>query len=380
MRTISFIQRTIPHYRVRFFETLHVMAGPAGLALTVYSGEGPEAGKAWGFAHKTLPVRRLGHREGALCWLGGLDRAVAGSDVIVAPQELQCLNVPYLWIRRRTLCNHWIWFGHGHNYQASLRPGWASRLKERVRRFMTRRADGLLSYTQQGAAYWRQEGMPVDWAVPFLNTLDVEGLRKAGADLSQEHLAKARHELGIEGKKVLLFSGRLYVQKEVDFLLRALALLQERRPDTALLILGDGEERRRLEALRDRLNLRHVHFLGSVVDPSESSLYFRLADLLVIPGLVGLAIVHGFAFGLPLVTTERDFHSPEIDYLGSETGAMTTHDEQAYARTIESLLSSPDLLRSMQTCAARLGDRLTLARSAERLLDGLNRLCERPST
>ena len=142
------------------------------------------------------------------------------------------------------------------------------------------------------------------------------------------------------GKRALLFSGRLYPEKKVDFLLRAFAILKRTYPAVALLIIGDGKERSRLERLAAQLDVRDVHFLGERMDPKETAAYFSIADLMVIPGLVGLAIVHGFAFGLPIITTTTPGHGPEIEYLDGDAGVVTIPNISNIASAIASILSS----------------------------------------
>ena len=301
----------------------------------------------------------------------GLESAIAGSEIIVAPQELQCLTVPYLWAKRKQICNSWIWWGHGYNAQASLHPSAVTTFKEAMKYFMTSRADGLLTYTARGAEYWRRQGLPGNRVSPYNNTIDVEELRGAKAKIGEQQIARLRQYLKIEGKRVLLFSGRLYAEKKVDFLLSAYALLKKSYPDVALLIIGDGEERNTLEQSAQQLELQDVHFLGSVVDPQSTAAYFSLADLLVIPGVVGLAIVHGFAFGLPLVTTDTPGHGPELDYLSETNGVMTEPDILQYAESIKALLTAPMKLESMKQSARAQGDALYLPLSVKRFVAGI---------
>lgn len=369
MRTLSIIQREIPHYRVPLFSQLALRAKDRGLHLVVLSAEdgaGPSEGR---FDHRRLPARSLG--KGGGLWLEGLTDAVAGSDIIVAPQELHCLNVPYLWMRRHRLCRSWIWWGHGYNFQSADRPSLPLAIKESAKRFMTRRAEGLITYTESGARYWREKGLPAERVRPYYNTVDVESFRSAAADVGKDALDRTRAALKLAGRSVLLFSGRLYAEKRVDFLLRAFSQVQNRLPNTALLIVGDGPERKNLEALRDALKLDQVHFIGTCTDLKQVSLYFRLAELLVIPGLVGLAIVHGFAYGLPLVTTDYPGHSPEIEYLTPGSGVMTRQDITEYASKVVDLLGSFENLRSMQEAARRQGDLLRLSGSVERFLNAV---------
>ena len=251
-----------------------------------------------------------------------------------------------------------------------------TQFKEGCKRFMTERADGLITYTEGGADYWRKQGYPHDRVIPYFNTLDVEGLRKAGADITEHQLTELRRKLGLEGKRVLLFSGRLYAEKRVDFLLKAFAILKKTHPNVGLLIIGGGEELINLRRLARQLDLRDAHFLGEIVDPKETAAYFSLADLMVIPGLVGLAIVHGFAYGLPLITTKHGFHSPEIEYLSDKNGVITKHDIFHYAEAMASIISSPQQLETMKQAASTQADELQLPYSVHRFVDGITMFSE----
>lgn len=375
MRRVSIIQRVIPHYRVRFFEELYAQGKLRGLDIQIYAGAPPPASAlSPTFPYHVLPICYLGRKKTNPCWMKTLEKAIEGSDVVVAPQELQCLTVPFMWAKRRRVCGSWIWWGHGYDTRASAGVSATSWLREAIKGFMTRRADGLITYTPGGADYWRKKGLPANRLVPCYNTIDVEGLRAAGADATKAQLMELRSSLGLEGKRVLLFSGRLYAEKQVEFLLEAFALLKKTDLDVALLIVGDGEDRDRLEQLARRAELEDVHFLGELTDPKVTAAYFSLAELMVIPGLVGLAVVHGFAFGLPLVTTEHNFHSVEIEYLSGDNGVMTKHNVSRYAEAIAALLLDPQRLEVMRASARDKGDELQLPLSVRRFVEGINTL------
>lgn len=371
MRKVSVIQREIPHYRVRFFEELYAQGKLQNFDISVYCAVPLAQKSSSAFSYRVLPARYFGKMTSSCYWLSGLEEAIAGSDVVVAPQELQCLTVPYLWTRRKRICKTWIWWGHGYNFQAAVRPSLATTMKEAVKGFMTRRADGLITYTERGAEYWRKRGFAEDRVMPYYNTIDVAELRRAAAEIDETQLRELRRKLMLEGKHMLLFSGRLYVEKKVDFLLRAFAVLKKSYPNVALLIIGDGEERDKLRQTAKELELQDAHFLGEIVNPKDTAAYFSLADLMVIPGLVGLAIVHGFALGLPLLTTDSPGHGPELEYLTENNGVMTRCDPSRYAEAIRMLLSSPPRLEAMKRSALAQGNTLKLEHSVRRFVNGI---------
>jgi glycosyltransferase involved in cell wall biosynthesis len=111
----------------------------------------------------------------------------------------------------------------------------------------------------------------------------------------------------------LLFVGRLVAKKGVAHLVRALALVRERRPDVRLTIVGAGplEAELRAEAHARRLEA-HVAFAGAVPN-EELPAYYRRAAALVVPSVVaadgdqeglGLVIGEALACECPVVASD----------------------------------------------------------------------------
>jgi 1,2-diacylglycerol 3-alpha-glucosyltransferase len=115
-----------------------------------------------------------------------------------------------------------------------------------------------------------------------------------------------RHRLGLDGARVLAFTGRLVPHKGVDVIVRALADLP---PDVHLLVVGRGPRLEELHALARRLGVDpRVHFCADVAD-SDLPSYLRAADLFVFPSQnrqegFGLAVAEAMAAGLPVVIAD----------------------------------------------------------------------------
>ena len=117
--------------------------------------------------------------------------------------------------------------------------------------------------------------------------------------------AELRHELAIPHDAFcVLFVGRLHIQKSVDTLLRAAARLRSRIPNLIVLLVGEGYERERLEALSVKLKTNDVvRFCGTTMEPER---YFKAADVFVLPSVCegfGLVILEAFRSGLPVVAS-----------------------------------------------------------------------------
>lgn len=106
--------------------------------------------------------------------------------------------------------------------------------------------------------------------------------------------------------------GRLVEEKGIGDLLHALALVHQSLPEARLMLVGDGPERGRFEALAARLGIAdRVTFTGAVA-PAEVGAYLRVLDVFVGPsrrsregGVEGQGLVFAEAMlaGRPVVAT-----------------------------------------------------------------------------
>ena len=109
-----------------------------------------------------------------------------------------------------------------------------------------------------------------------------------------------------EGKRIVLFAGKLARVKGVDVLLEAVKRYEAAEPKTVTLIVGDGDERANLEAQAKALDLKSVRFLGNVLQPALCRLY-NAADVSVAPSRsegFGLVAVEAMACGIPVVASD----------------------------------------------------------------------------
>lgn len=128
------------------------------------------------------------------------------------------------------------------------------------------------------------------------------------ADLTREEvLAPYGIEASFcEGRRVVLFAGKLARVKGVDVLLQAVKRYENEAPESVTLIVGDGDVRAELEAQAKALDLKTVRFLGNVLQPALCRLY-NAADVSVVPSRsegFGLVAVEAMACGVPVVASD----------------------------------------------------------------------------
>jgi glycosyltransferase involved in cell wall biosynthesis len=118
---------------------------------------------------------------------------------------------------------------------------------------------------------------------------------------------KIRSELGVAGdERLLVFVGRLVDLKGIDLLLRALAQAQ-RAESVRVLIIGDGEEKPKLQALAAQLGLEHrATFLPAMANDKLPT-YWNAADAFVIPSRQDawpVVVVEALVAGLPVLGSD----------------------------------------------------------------------------
>ncbi len=110
----------------------------------------------------------------------------------------------------------------------------------------------------------------------------------------------------IEGKKVVIFSGKLTAKKGVQYLIKAAPKIKGE-----IFIIGDGEERKNLENLAKEIKTKNVNFLGYFGPESKKEFqeFYRRADVFVFPSIwdepLGLVALEAMASSTPVVASKK---------------------------------------------------------------------------
>ena len=184
--------------------------------------------------------------------------------------------------------------------------------------------------------------------------------------------AEVRRRHGIpEGKFVVGWFGRMTAVKRTDDLLTMLAGVRERGVDALLLLVGDGDDRERLEQRAHDLGLaRSCLFLGYQEDVAP---WYAICDAVVLTSAsegTPVTIIEALAAGRPVVATKVGGVPDVVDE--GETGFLVRpHDTHALAERLEILAGDPVRRRTM----GDLGRARMLERYAvERLVDDVDAL------
>lgn len=140
-------------------------------------------------------------------------------------------------------------------------------------------------------------------------------------------------------RPTLIGVGRLHRDKGFDILLEAFSMLASDHPEWQLTILGEGDERGRLEARRDELRLGgRVSLPGRVKDPYT---FLRRASLFALPSRAEgfpLALCEALACGLPAVCADCAGGVRDIIEDGANGLLVPANDPAALARALGRLM------------------------------------------
>ena len=159
-----------------------------------------------------------------------------------APLAL-CVDAPVVWEARR-------W--------GVKRPGWGWLLERYGENPHLRAADLVLAVSNEVAQQVRERGVPEDRILVTPNGVDIHVFTPEadGAAIRDRH--------GLAGKFVVGWTGGFHKFHGLDMALDMVTSLRDEMPDLALLLVGDGVERMRLEQRASDLGLDAVVFTGTV--------------------------------------------------------------------------------------------------------------------
>ncbi|HCT76379.1 MAG TPA: alpha-(1-2)-phosphatidylinositol mannosyltransferase [Micromonosporaceae bacterium] len=167
-----------------------------------------------------------------------------------------------------------------------------------------------------------------------------------------------RAALGLEGRPVIVCVSRLVPRKGQDTLVRALPLIRREVPDAALLLVGGGPHRTKVQRLALELEVAdHVVLTGSV-PWQQLPAHYAAGDVFAMPcrtrnfGLdvegLGIVYLEASASGLPVVAGDSG-GAPDAVREGETGFVVPGRDAKALADRLITLLKDPALARKMGT-------------------------------
>ena len=292
---------------------------------------------------------------------------IRGSDLVIVEQASKLLINYILILQNSFRIRNLAFWGHGKNFQQQT----SNRFGEWIKKLVSTHVHWWFAYNQISADVVRSMGFPKEHITLVQNAIDTRKLTQRLSNISQSEILALRRELNIQSRNVAIYTGGIYFEKRIPFLLKAIEYVRAQIKDFEMIFIGGGTESYLVEEAAKQAPW--IHYVGPVFG-SEKVPYYAISKVFLMPGLVGLGILDTFALETPLVTTNVPIHSPEIEYLiDGENGIMveSKNDPKLYARAVVDLFLDNDLRNKLIEGCKFARQKYTIEAMVDRFCEGV---------
>jgi glycosyltransferase involved in cell wall biosynthesis len=137
-------------------------------------------------------------------------------------------------------------------------------------------------------------------------------------------------EIKRQGKKIVLFAGRITIQKGVDYFVHAAKRVLEHNKDVYFVVAGSGDMEQQIIALTANLGISHQFLFTGYYTLEEQSALFSLADVVVMPSVsepFGIIPLESMSNGTPVIVSKQSgvaeviSHALKVDFWDTDETA-----------------------------------------------------------
>ena len=338
MKKVTIIYKTIPHYRKDFYNKLRFCLAQRDIELNLLYGQ---PSKRDSLKKDTIDIEWAIKIRNHIFEIKNYEfywqpvfPYLKDVDLIIVEQASKLL-VNYILLLYNLAGKYKLaYWGHGKNFQETS----ANKIGEWIKSIVSKHVHWWFAYNKTSANIVENLGFIPQKITVVQNAIDTQSMTRIYNELSIDNKTEIRKKTKIFSNHVGIYSGGLYKEKRLPFLLNALKYIRQNIPDFEMIFIGDGVEAQLIKQAAEKYDW--IHYVGPKFD-RDKILYFSIANLFLMPGLIGLSILDTFALETPLVTTNVPIHSPEIEYLDNGiNGLMLNKDtsEKEYAQIVTELL------------------------------------------
>lgn len=370
-RKVTILQHRLLHYRLTLFERLRGACARNDIELNLVHGQASpqeELKKDTGAISWATPVRNrfLNVAGRDLLWQP-FPEALRNSELVIVMQENRILsNYPLILQRYMRSSTKVAFWGHGCNFQSRAPHG----LRETWKRALLTKVDWWFAYTELTAQMLKVAGFPESRTTVLNNAIDTKGFQQDLECVTEAMITELRSCLDLaEDAPLGLYCGSLYSDKRLEFLIDAADIIHREIPSFRLAIVGSGPSLAELlPLLSNRPWIVHLGVRRGV----EKAACFKLANVILNPGAVGLHILDAFVSGVPLFTTTSALHGPEIVYLAHGiNGYNLPPVVKEYADCVLACIKGPALATRLGKAGRDSANYFTLDSMVKRFSDGI---------
>lgn len=375
MKIVRFLQPWMPLYRQVFFENILDLGIQDGIYYEVFSGPPPREFESRGDLidnsdlYTIVPTKEKSLGDRSLI-LHHLDNSWLKADLVIAEHAIRNLaTFKWSYLHRPKRLALW---GHGKTYTKSN-----TKAEAWLKTTLVNHSDWFFAYTQGGVDSVVAKGFPLERTTVVQNSTDTSELTHMRSKVTPQEVSDFKNSLGLGYGPIGVYIGALYGGKRLPFLVEAANLVKQRIPNFQLAIFGDGPERSFVE---NATKVNSCVIYGGRADTRILALLSKIADCIMMPGAIGLVAVDSFALGLPIVTTDYQWHGPEFEYLTSGVNSLICKDIIIdYAEATVRLLKDTQRLELMKENCLKNVDQFSIENMAANFHKGVLSALEAPS-
>ena len=187
----------------------------------------------------------------------------------------------------------------------------------------------------------------VDTKISIIGTgMDIDRFSKD--NFSKEKIDSLKNKLGIkENDYVIGTVSRLGKEKSVDRIINAFKKVKEKIPNSKLLIVGDGPDKKMLEDLANEVGVSDNTIFTGKVPIKEVQIYYQLMDIFTtfsVTETQGLTVIEAMASSLPVLAIRDDSF---IDSVKDKKNGFLFNTEEEFINDVYQLYTNKLLYKKM---------------------------------
>lgn len=151
-------------------------------------------------------------------------------------------------------------------------------------------------------------------------------------------------------KSDIIFAGRLLKHKNVDMLIKSIALIAKKNKNVKCIIIGDGPEKENLKNLVNQLKLnKNIRFIDFLPDHSELYALFKSSKVFAFPSTregFGIVALEANACGIPAVVVNHAGNATKDLIKIGKNGFIADSSESSFSDRILDAIKKGSILKA----------------------------------
>lgn len=331
MKKVYILDRLLHQYRKEFFEGLKIELANRDIELKLLYGKSKnilskkkdEIDLDWA---DYIPYKSFNIGSSEIIWQPYLNKIKDADLVIIEHANRLLLNYILHGFRPFSKSKLAYW-GHIRNMQENEHS-----VKNSFKNSFTTKCDWWFTYTESGIKELEERNFPTENITVVQNAIDTNDLRLKYDSITEKETAEFKSHLKLSSENIGIYCGGMYEEKRLNFLLEACHTIRKEIKDFIMIFIGGGDDAEIIK--KAAAGYPWIKYYGPQFGMDKVKM-FKISNVQLMPGLVGLGILDSFVLETPILTTKYPYHSPEIEYLTQgENGLISENNLEDYSNLV----------------------------------------------